>query len=47
MAALTAASCGALVGALLVAVISLPAILLLAALLTIVVAGVGQRAISV
>jgi MFS family permease len=47
MAALTAASCGALLGALLVAVISLPAILLLAALLTIVVAGVGQRAISV
>ncbi len=47
MAALTAASVGALIGAVLVALISLPAILLLAALCTIVVAGVGQRAISV
>ena len=47
MAALTAASGGALVGALLVAVHPLPAIFLLAALCTIVVAGVGQRAISV
>ena len=47
MAALTAASVGALIGAVLVALISLPTILLLAALCTIVVAGVGQRAISV
>ncbi len=47
MAALTAASVGALIGAVLVALISLPAILLLAALCTIIVAGVGQRAISV
>ena len=47
MAALTAASIGALIGAVLVAVISLPAILLLAALCTILVAGVGQRKISV
>jgi MFS family permease len=47
MAALTAASVGALIGAVLVALISLPAILLLAALCTIVVAGVGQRAIRV
>ena len=47
MAALTAASVGALIGAVLVALISLPAILLLAALCTILVAGVGQRKISV
>ena len=47
MAALTAASVGALIGAVLVALISLPAILLLAALSTILVAGVGQRKISV
>ncbi len=47
MAALTAASVGALIGAVLVALISLPAILLLAALCTILVAGVGQRTISV